>query len=61
MRARLASQAVLAKLTAAIQDDAEPIDASLLSAPDLFDLISADGVALHIDGHSTSRGTVPGS
>jgi chemotaxis family two-component system sensor kinase Cph1 len=59
LRGGLASQAVLAKLTAAIQDELTPIEASLLRGPDVFDLIAADGVALNIDGRLAFRGAVP--
>ncbi len=59
LRARLASQAVLAKLTTAIQDGNKPIVESMLRSPDVFELVDADGVALYVDGHTATRGAVP--
>ncbi len=56
---RLASQAVLAKLTAATLGDDEPIASALLGAPDLLDLVPADGVVVNIDGDTEIRGSVP--
>jgi light-regulated signal transduction histidine kinase (bacteriophytochrome) len=56
---RLASQAVLAKLTAATLGEDEPIASALLGAPDLLDLVAADGVVVHIDGDTELRGSVP--
>jgi chemotaxis family two-component system sensor kinase Cph1 len=56
---RLASQAVLAKLTAATLGEDEPIASALLGAPDLLDLVPADGVVVHIDGDTEVRGSVP--
>ena len=47
---RLAAQAVLAKLTAATLGDGESLAAALLGAPDLLDLVPADGVVVHIQG-----------
>ena len=47
---RLASQAVLAKLTAATLGEDERIASALLGAPDLLDLVPADGVVVHIEG-----------
>ena len=47
---RLAAQAVLAKLTAATLGDGEPLTAALLGAPDLLDLVPADGVVVNIQG-----------
>lgn len=59
LRVRLAAQAVLAKLMAATLDDAEPIAAALLAAPDLLDLVPADGVAVRIGDDLRVRGSVP--
>lgn len=56
---RLAAQAILAKLTAATLDDGEPLSAALLGAPDLLDLVPADGVVIHIGGDVRMRGSVP--
>lgn len=56
---RLAAQAILAKLTAATLDDGEPLSAALLGAPDLLDLVPADGVVIHIGGDFRMRGSVP--
>jgi chemotaxis family two-component system sensor kinase Cph1 len=59
LRARLAGQAVLASLSSALQNDADELSTSLLGPPGLLDLVAADGVALNIDGHNLSLGTVP--
>ena len=56
---RLAAQAVLAKLTAATLGDAEPLSAALLGAPDLLDLVPADGVVVNIQGDHRVSGAVP--
>jgi light-regulated signal transduction histidine kinase (bacteriophytochrome) len=56
---RLAAQAVLAKLTAATLNDEEPLSAALLGAPDLLDLVPADGVVVHIGGDLRALGSVP--
>ena len=56
---RLAAQAVLTKLTAATLDDREPLAASLLGAPDLLDLVPADGVVVDLQGDHQMRGSVP--
>jgi two-component system, chemotaxis family, sensor kinase Cph1 len=56
---RLAAQAVLAKLTAAALGDNEPLAAALLGAPDLLDLVPADGVVVNIQGELQVRGSVP--
>ncbi len=56
---RLAAQAVLAKLTAASLDDGEPLSEALLGAPDLLDLVPADGVVIDIGGDLRMRGSVP--
>lgn len=59
LRARLAAQAVLAKLTTATLDDGESLTAALLGAPDLLDLITADGVVVNIGDERRASGTVP--
>ncbi len=56
---RLAAQAVLAKLTGATLGDSEPLAAALLGAPDLLDLVPADGVVVNIQGELQVRGSVP--
>lgn len=56
---RLASQAVLAKLTSATMGEDESIASALLGAPDLLDLVPADGVVISIDGDTQVRGMVP--
>lgn len=56
---RLSAQAVLAKLTAAALDDTEPLSAALLGAPDLLDLVPADGVVVDIQGDYRTHGSVP--
>lgn len=58
---RLAAQAVLAKLTAASFDDSESLAAALLGAPDLLDLVPADGVVVHVQDEHQVRGSVPTS
>jgi two-component system, chemotaxis family, sensor kinase Cph1 len=56
---QLAAQAVLAKLTAATLGNHESLAAALLGAPDLLDLVPADGVVVHIQGEHRVRGAVP--
>jgi hypothetical protein len=56
---RLAAQAILGKLTAATLDDGEPLSEALLGAPDLLDLVPADGVVIDIGGDLRTRGSVP--
>ncbi|ORB74129.1 SpoIIE family protein phosphatase [Mycobacterium scrofulaceum] len=56
---RLAAQAVLGKLTAATLNDSEPLTGALLGAPDLLDLVPADGVVVDIQGDRRVRGSVP--
>lgn len=58
---QLAAQAVLAKLTAATLGDGESLVAALMGAPDLLDLVPADGVAVHIQGEHQERGSTPSS
>jgi len=56
---QLAAQAVLAKLTAATLGDVESLAEALLGAPDLLDLLPADGVVVDIQGEHRVRGSVP--
>lgn len=56
---RLTAQAVLNKLTAAAMDDSTALATALLGAPNLLDLVPADGVVVDIEGHHLSRGSVP--
>ncbi|WP_264991187.1 GAF domain-containing protein, partial [Mycobacterium kiyosense] len=56
---RLAAQAVLTKIIAATLDDGEPLPSALLGAPNLLDLIPAEGVVVNIQGDRRERGTVP--
>ncbi len=55
---RLAAQRVLAKLIAATLDDGEPLAAMLLGAPDLLDLVPADGVVVYLQGDHRVSGSV---
>jgi chemotaxis family two-component system sensor kinase Cph1 len=56
---RLAAQAVLAKLVAATLGDGEPLAVALLGAPNLLDLVPADGVVVDVQGDRQVRGSVP--
>jgi two-component system, chemotaxis family, sensor kinase Cph1 len=56
---RLAAQAVLGKLISATLDDGEPLASALLGAPNLLDLVPADGVVLDVQGELRIRGSVP--
>lgn len=56
---RLGAQAVLSKLTAATLDDSESLTAVLLGAPDLLDLVPADGAVVNIGGEYQGLGSVP--
>jgi light-regulated signal transduction histidine kinase (bacteriophytochrome) len=56
---RLLTQAVLGKLTAATLNDNESLTAAMLGAPDLFDLVAAEGVIVNIAGEQEVRGRVP--
>jgi light-regulated signal transduction histidine kinase (bacteriophytochrome) len=56
---QLTAQAVLAKLTAATLDHAEPLAAALLGAPDLLDLVPADGVVVSVQDEHRALGSVP--
>lgn len=59
LRRRLESQAVLGKLTSAMLDPDESLVAVLLGAPNLLDLVSADGVVVNIGDERRTLGTVP--
>jgi two-component system, chemotaxis family, sensor kinase Cph1 len=56
---RLAAQAILGKLTAATLDDGEPLSSLLLGAPNLLDLVPADGAVVNIGGEYRVLGSVP--
>ncbi|OAN40609.1 SpoIIE family protein phosphatase [Mycolicibacterium iranicum] len=56
---RLDAQAMLTKLTASFIDHSKPLTSALLGAPDLLDLVPADGVVVDIGGDRQVRGTVP--
>lgn len=56
---RLDAQAMLTKLTAAFIDHSKPLTSALLGAPDLLDLVPADGSVVDIGGDRQVRGTVP--
>lgn len=56
---RLAANAVLTKLIAATLDDSESLAAALLGAPNLLDLVPADGVVVNIQGEYRVIGAVP--
>jgi two-component system, chemotaxis family, sensor kinase Cph1 len=55
----LQAQSVLAKLTAAISDEGQPMAVSLFEAPGLIDLFPADGIAVSIEGGVATRGVLP--
>jgi two-component system, chemotaxis family, sensor kinase Cph1 len=59
LQKRLTAQAVLGKLTSATLDDSDSLTAALLGAPDLLDLVPAEGVIVHIAGEKEVRGAVP--
>jgi two-component system, chemotaxis family, sensor kinase Cph1 len=59
LRVRLATQAVLSKLTAATLDESESLASALLGAPDLLDLLPADGVVVDLHGDRRVLGSVP--
>jgi chemotaxis family two-component system sensor kinase Cph1 len=61
LRTRLAGQAILAKIVAAMQNQSEPLRSALLGAPDVVDLVPADGVVMNVDGELVTVGTVPGA
>lgn len=56
---RLDAQAMLTKLTAAFIDHSKPLTSALLGAPDLLDLVPADGAVVDIGGDRQVRGAVP--
>ncbi|OMC38434.1 histidine kinase [Mycobacterium sp. GA-1841] len=56
---RLATQAVLTKITSATMDERAPVATALLAGPDLLDLVPADGVVVDIQGERQELGTVP--
>jgi chemotaxis family two-component system sensor kinase Cph1 len=58
-RVALAARSTLADLVEAIHRERVPLGASLLAAPGLLELIPADGVVVHAEGRSASRGSVP--
>ena len=59
LRTRLAGQAVLAKIVAAMQNQSEHLRSALLGAPDVVDLVPADGVVMNVDGELVTAGRVP--
>ena len=59
LRTRLAGQAILAKIAAAMQNQSEPLGSALLGAPDVADLVPADGIVMNVDGERVTRGAVP--
>ena len=52
----LRARSTLAWLTAATLDEERPLADSLLGTPDLLDLVPADSVVVHIEGHTSARG-----
>ena len=65
LQKRLTAQAVLGKLTSATLDDSDSLTGALLGAPDLLDLVAAEGVVVNIAGEqrdtrigSAARGRV---
>jgi chemotaxis family two-component system sensor kinase Cph1 len=59
LQKRLTAQAVLGKLTSATLDDSDSLTGALLGAPDLLDLVAAEGVVVNIAGEKEIRGSVP--
>ena len=51
-------RSTLAWLTRATLDEDRPLTDTLLGSPDLLDLLPADGVVVHLQGHHGSRGDV---
>jgi light-regulated signal transduction histidine kinase (bacteriophytochrome) len=49
-------RSTLAWLTAAALDEDRPLAETLLGSPDLLDLLPADGVVVHLQGHHGARG-----
>ena len=60
LRTRLAGQALLNDISAAVQNSAEPLDVSLFAGPALTELVPADGVAVLLNGRIATRGRTPG-
>ncbi|SDO13157.1 SpoIIE family protein phosphatase [Geodermatophilus sp. DSM 45219] len=52
----LQARSTLAWLTAATLDEDRPLADTLLGTPSLLDLLAADGVTVHLQGHRGSRG-----
>jgi serine phosphatase RsbU (regulator of sigma subunit) len=52
----LQARSTLAWLTAAALDEDRPLADTLLGSPSLLDLLPADGVVVHLQGHRGSRG-----
>jgi two-component system, chemotaxis family, sensor kinase Cph1 len=50
-------RSTLAWLTTATLDEDRPLADTLLGSPNLLDLLPADGVTVHLQGHRGSRGT----
>jgi chemotaxis family two-component system sensor kinase Cph1 len=50
-------RSTLAWLTTATLDEDRPLADTLLGSPNLLDLLPADGVVVHLQGHRGSRGT----
>ena len=59
LQRRLVAQEVLGRLITATLDDDEQLAAALLGAPNLLDLVPADGVVVEIEGQQVTRGSVP--
>ncbi len=56
---RLDRQATLAKLMSATLDDTEALADALLGAPNLLDVLPADGIVVNVGGERRTLGTVP--
>ncbi len=56
VRRALRARSTLAWLTAATLDQDRPLAESLLGTPDLLDLVPADSVVVHLEGHAATRG-----
>ncbi|SDG45395.1 SpoIIE family protein phosphatase [Klenkia brasiliensis] len=56
VRRALRARSTLAWLTAATLDQDRPLAESLLGTPDLLDLVPADSVVVHLEGHAAVRG-----
>ena len=52
----LQSRSTLAGLTAATLDEDRPLTETLLGSPNLLDLLDADGVVVHLQGHCGTAG-----